>query len=133
VLNPEKGFYNTSNDYQIPLGWPHREALHYVWADPYRGQRVEEFLGSGRKFAVADMVQLQNSDLSIPARSLVPLLRGIEMPDAATQQAASRLLHPEMSIVLTIETCMRYGPGENIFRSFTLARKWSRWPKGFCC
>ncbi len=93
VLNPEKGFYNTSNDYQIPLGWPHRDALHYVWADPYRGQRVAEFLGSGRKFAVADMVQLQNSDLSIPARSLVPLLRGIAMPDAATQQAASRLLH----------------------------------------
>jgi penicillin G amidase len=93
VLNPEKGFYNTSNDYQIPPGWPHREALHYVWADPYRGQRVAEFLGSGRKFAVADMVQLQNSDLSIPARSLVPLLRGIEMPDAATKEAASRLLH----------------------------------------
>jgi penicillin amidase len=93
VLNPEKGFYNTSNDYQIPLGWPHRDALHYVWADPYRGQRVAEFLGSGRKFAVADMVQLQNSDLSIPARSLVPLLRGIEMPDAATKEAAGRLLH----------------------------------------
>ena len=92
VFNPEKGFYNTSNDYQIPSGWPHRDALHYVWADPYRGQRVAEFLGSGRKFAVADMVQLQNSDLSLPARSLVPLLRGIEMPDAVTQQAASRLL-----------------------------------------
>ena len=93
VLNPEKGFYNTSNDYQIPRGWPHRDALHYVWADPYRGQSVAEFLGSGRKFAVADMVQLQNSDLSIPARSLVPLLRGIEIPDVQTRQAASRLLH----------------------------------------
>jgi penicillin amidase len=93
VLNPEKGFYNTSNDYQIPPGWPHRDALHYVWADPYRGESVAEVLGSGRKFTVADMVQLQNNDLSIPARSLVPLLRGIEIPDAATRQAASRLLH----------------------------------------
>ncbi len=37
VLNPEKGFYNTSNDYQIPPGWPYKDALHYVWADPYRG------------------------------------------------------------------------------------------------
>jgi penicillin amidase len=92
VLNPEKGFYNTSNDYQIPIGWAHRDALHYVWADPYRGQRVAEFLGSGRRFAVADMVQLQNSDLSIPARSLVPLLRGVEMRDAAAKEAASRLL-----------------------------------------
>ena len=93
VLNPEKGFYNTSNDYQIPRGWPYKDALHYVWADPYRAQSVAEFLSSGRRFAVADMVQLQNNDLSIPARSLVPLLRDIEMPSSAAQQAASRLLH----------------------------------------
>ena len=93
VLNPEKGFYNTSNDYQIPRGWPYKDALHYVWADPYRGQSVAEFLSSGRKFSVADMVQLQNNDLSIPARSLVPLLRDIEMPTSAARQAAARLLH----------------------------------------
>jgi penicillin amidase len=93
VLNPEKGFYNTSNDYQIPRGWPYKDALSYVWADPFRAQSVAEFLSSGRRFSVADMVQLQNSDLSIPARSLVPLLRNIEMPTPATQQAAARLLH----------------------------------------
>ncbi len=93
VLNPEKGFYNTSNDYQIPRGWPYKDALNYVWADPFRAQSVAEFLSSGRRFSVADMVQLQNSDLSIPARSLVPLLRSIEMPTPATQQAAARLLH----------------------------------------
>jgi penicillin G amidase len=92
-LNPEKGFYNTSNEYQIPRGWPYKDALHYTWADPYRAQSVAEFLSSGRRFSVADMVQLQNSDLSIPARSLVPLLRDLEMPDSASQQAASRLLH----------------------------------------
>jgi penicillin G amidase len=38
------------------------------------------------------MVQLQNNDLSIPARSLVPLLRGVETTDAVAKQAASRLL-----------------------------------------
>jgi penicillin amidase len=93
VLNPEKGFYNTSNDYQIPRGWPYKDALNYVWADPFRAQSVAEFLSSGRRFAVADMVQLQNNDLSIPARSLVPLLRNLEMPDPVAQQAATRLLH----------------------------------------
>jgi penicillin G amidase len=92
VLNPEKGFYNTSNEYQIPRGWPYKEALHYTWADPYRAQSVAEFLSSGRRFSVADMVQLQNNTLSIPARGLVPLLRDIEMPSLAVQQAASRLL-----------------------------------------
>ncbi|MGD1090999.1 MAG: penicillin acylase family protein [Bryobacteraceae bacterium] len=92
VLNPDKGFYNTSNEYQIPRGWPYKEALHYIWTDPYRSQSVSEFLSSGHKFSVADMVQLQNNDLSIPARSLVPLLADLQLPDAVIQQAAARLL-----------------------------------------
>jgi penicillin amidase len=92
VLNPEKGFYNTSNEYQIPRGWPHKDALHYTWGDPFRALSVAEFLSSGRRFSVADMVQLQNSDLSLPARSLVPLLRDVEMPNPTLQLAASRLL-----------------------------------------
>jgi penicillin amidase len=93
ILNPEKGYYNTSNEYQIPRGWPYNEALHYIWTDPYRAQSVAEFLGSGRKFSVADMVQLQNNNLSLPARSLVPLLSDLEFSKAISQQAASRMLH----------------------------------------
>jgi len=92
AFNPAKGFFNTSNNYLIPAGWPYSEALHFVWADPFRADAVEEFLKSGRMFGVSDMVQLQNSDFSIPARSLVPLLRDLEF-SAASQPAASRLLH----------------------------------------
>ncbi|HLH40985.1 MAG TPA: penicillin acylase family protein [Bryobacteraceae bacterium] len=98
VLNPQKGFYNTSNEYQIPPDWPYKEALHYTWADPYRAQSVAEFLGSGRKFSVADMVQLQNNNLSIPARSLVPLLADLDVSNAAAQKAAERLLHWNFSL-----------------------------------
>ena len=93
VKNPDKGFYNTSNEYQIPRGWPYKEALHYVWTDPFRAQSVAETLGSGKKFTVADMVQLQNSDLSIPARGIVPLLKDLEMSDPATRTAAFMLTH----------------------------------------
>lgn len=92
VVNPEKGFFNTSNNYLIPPGWAYRDALHYVWADPYRADSVEEFLKSGRMFSVSDMIQLQNNDLSIPARSVVPLLRDLTFAKAASQQAAARLL-----------------------------------------
>ena len=91
VKDPEQGFYNTSNEYQIPRGWPFKQALHYVWSDPYRAQSVAETLGSGRKFAVADMVQLQNSTLSIPARSLVPLFRGVDIADPLAKRAAERM------------------------------------------
>jgi penicillin amidase len=79
VLNPEKGFYNTSNEYQIPRDWPYRSALHYTWADPFRAEAVSEFLSSGRRFTVADMAELQNDNLSIPARRIVPLLHGLKL------------------------------------------------------
>jgi len=92
VLNPEKGFWNTSNNYLIPAGWPYKDALHYSWADPYRASRVAEVLGSGRLFTVAEMVRLQNDDLSIPARSLVPLLQNLNFADQATAKARDRLI-----------------------------------------
>jgi penicillin amidase len=92
VKNPEKGFFNTSNNYLIPPGWPYKEALHYTWADPYRADTVEEFLRSARMFTVADVLLLQNSVLSIPARELAPLLREIHSPRQATEQARPRLL-----------------------------------------
>ncbi len=93
VLNPDKGFYNTSNDYQVPLGYDHMEAIHRVWADPYRGRAVAETLASGRKFSVADMMALHNNDISLPARSLVPLLRDVTIADPVSRKAAQRLLH----------------------------------------
>lgn len=93
VHNPEKGFFNTSNNDLIPPDWPYKEALHYTWADAFRADSVEEFLRSGRLFTVADMVQLQNNDLSIPARSLVPLLKDLTLDNPAAQQAQARLLN----------------------------------------
>jgi penicillin amidase len=92
VFNPEKGFYNTSNEYQIPRGWPYPEALHYTWADPFRAEAVSEFLSSGRRFTVADMAELQNNNLSIPARRVVPLLRDLKLSGTAAE-AQAKLLH----------------------------------------
>ncbi|HLG94782.1 MAG TPA: penicillin acylase family protein [Bryobacteraceae bacterium] len=92
VLNPDKGFFNTSNNNLIPPNWPYKEALHYTWADAFRADSVEQFLRSGRMFTVSDMIQLQNNDFSIPARSLVPLLRDLNIGNPAASQAQGRLL-----------------------------------------
>jgi penicillin amidase len=92
VADPEKGFFNTSNNYLIPREWPYEDALHYLWADPFRADRVAEFLQSGRTFSVSDMIELQNDNLSIPARALVPMLRDLPFAKQASQQAAARLL-----------------------------------------
>ena len=98
VENPEKGFFNTSNNYLIPADWPYKDALHYTWANPYRADSVEQFLRSGRTFTVADMIQLQNSVFSIPARELVPLLREISSPNLATEQARQRLVRWDFNL-----------------------------------
>ena len=81
VLNPDKGFYGTANNYLVPDGYPHWEALHYTWGDQMRAARVEEVLDSGRHMTVADMMRLQHDELTVAGRNIVPLLREVEMDD----------------------------------------------------
>lgn len=91
-LNPARGFVATANHYLFPNDYPYPEAVHYTWADPYRASRITEVLGSGRLFSVAEMARLQNDDLSIPARALVPLLKDVTLPSPASIRARDALL-----------------------------------------
>jgi penicillin amidase len=77
----------------METSWPNPDALHYSWTDSFRAQVENEALASGKKFSVADMMQLQNSNYSIPARRMVPLLRDIPISNPASNAAAQRLLH----------------------------------------
>src|SRR5205085_6871594 len=52
---------------------------HYTGADPYRSSRIAELLGGSTAHSVADMMRVQNDNVSIPARSIVPLLRNIPL------------------------------------------------------
>lgn len=93
ALNPPQGFLATANENVTPLDYPHKEAIGFNWADPYRGDRVAEVLASGRKHTPMDMALLQTDYLSIPARQLVPLLRNLKAADALTEQARIMLLN----------------------------------------
>jgi penicillin amidase len=90
-VNPPRGFVATANHYLFPNDYPYPEAMHYTWADPYRASRITEIVGSGRLFSVPEMARLQNDDLSIPARALVPLTRDVQV-GAATAKARDLLL-----------------------------------------
>jgi penicillin amidase len=83
VANPEQGYFATANNYLFPPDFQYKEALHYTGADPYRVSRISEVLGSGRLHTIADMMRLQNDNVSLPARSLVPLLRDVAVPGDA--------------------------------------------------
>ena len=90
--NPSSGFFITANHYLMPNDYPWPEAMHYTWADPYRASRITELLGSGRLFSVAEVARVQNDDLSIPARSLVPLLRDVRLTSEASAKARDLLV-----------------------------------------
>ncbi|MCC7418026.1 MAG: penicillin acylase family protein [Acidobacteria bacterium] len=90
--NPAKGFWVTANNYLFPLDYPYPDAQHYTGTDPFRAARISEALASGRLQTVADMMQLQNDTLSLPARSLVPLLRDLPMPNPEAAKAQALLL-----------------------------------------
>ncbi len=90
-VNPPRGFVVTANHYLFPNDYPWKEALHFSWADPFRASRIAEVLGSGRLFSVAETARVQNDDLSLPARALVPLTRDLAL-DAAAARARDRLL-----------------------------------------
>ena len=90
--NPERGFVATANHYLYPNDYPYPQARHYTWADPYRAHRITEVLDSGKRFNVAEMTRLQNDDLSIAARQLVPLLRDLPFASPAAAKARDLVL-----------------------------------------
>jgi penicillin amidase len=74
--NPRAGFIATANHRMIPPGYAYQ--VGFEWAPPDRFRRIQEVLGeaarTGHHLDVADMENLQNDVVSLPARDLVRLL-----------------------------------------------------------
>ena len=93
VYNPGAGFFATANNHLTPDDYPHMDAIGFEWSDPYRWARASEVLGSGRLHSIADMMALQTDYLSIPARTIVPMLRHVgPAGDPDTERARDLLL-----------------------------------------
>ncbi len=71
--NPASGFVTTSNENILPPGYS--KPLNYDWAEPFRHERLVEVLRDSSKFTRQDFERLQHDELSVAARSLVPLLK----------------------------------------------------------
>ncbi|GAB5551209.1 MAG: penicillin acylase family protein [Saprospiraceae bacterium] len=92
LYNPPSGMFATANENVTPKEYLHWDAIGFNWADPFRGNRVREVLSSGRKHTLADMAALQTDYLSIPARTLVPLLKPIKIEEDYLKEAQQYLL-----------------------------------------
>lgn len=87
-LNPAKGFIGTANQNVTPDDYEHWDAIGFSWADPYRGNRVNEVLAEKSKLTMEDMKALQVDYLSTAARSIVPLLSGLKFEGKAAEAKA---------------------------------------------
>ena len=91
-VNPKEGYIVTANNNLTPNDFPNRNAIGWEWASPYRAHRIEEVLGSGKRQTATDFMALQNDYVSLSARSLVPLLKGVSSADKETEKARKLLL-----------------------------------------
>jgi penicillin amidase len=89
LFDPPSGRIATANQDDLPPGYPY--AIGYEWADSFRYSRINEVLHSGERFALADMMRLQQDQLSLPARSLVPMLLATGPFGGRAREAADRL------------------------------------------
>ena len=93
LLNPSKGFFATANQNVTPADYTHWDAVGYTWADPFRGDRINEVLGANKHISITDMQALQTDYFSIPARSMVPFLKPFLFSDTLTAAACRLLLN----------------------------------------
>lgn len=90
-VNPPEGYVATANNNLTPTNFPHRNAIGWTWSSPSRAHRIEEVLNDGKRKTMTDFMALQADYLSIPARTLVPLLQNLFSPENRTEQAVSYL------------------------------------------
>jgi penicillin G amidase len=92
--NPAAGFVATANHKMIPENYPY--AVGFQWAPPDRFGRISQVISdaakSQHKLSVADMENLQNDVVSLPARDLQSLLKRAASNAQAAPGASLKLL-----------------------------------------
>ena len=117
VIDPPRGWFASANQNNLPPGFPF--AIGFQWTDPFRFDRIEEVLGSGRPFTLTDMMKLQQDELSLPARALVPLLRGLNVPPGRPSEALERLLAWDLVLRASSVAATIYVSWENALAAAT--------------
>ncbi|MCB0386654.1 MAG: penicillin acylase family protein, partial [Bdellovibrionales bacterium] len=82
-VNPPQGYLYSANQRPTEKGFPHY--LGWDYPEPYRGQRIREFLSRRDRMDWSDMVDLQNDILNSHARDVLP-----DMLDLVRDQLSER-------------------------------------------
>ena len=71
--NPANHFIATANHNILPAGYT--VPLNYEWALPFRFHRIDEMLGTRKKFTIEDFKHMQYDVASLPAKRLQAIVR----------------------------------------------------------
>ncbi|QQO44222.1 penicillin acylase family protein [Paracoccus sp. MC1862] len=86
AYNPEKGWFATANEMNLPANYPYKDyKVGFEWSDPSRIQRISEVLSADDQVSLADSMALQNDDHSVMQRRVVDLMKGLSLPETASQ------------------------------------------------
>jgi penicillin amidase len=92
MVNPERGWVASANEFNLPPGHPSRHLnLGYEWADPGRADRIDEVLSRPEPTSLEDSMRLQTDIVSNTALRAVGLLAGLASPDPQVQLALELL------------------------------------------
>ena len=93
AANPKEGWIASANEQNLPVTYPYRERkLGFEWSPGSRYQRVAEMLTGLPKVSIEDSMRMQNDVLSIPARRLQVVLKGLPLNDVRAKAASKMLL-----------------------------------------
>ena len=88
-FDPPRGWFASANQDNLPAGYTH--AVGFQWSEPFRFERAGELLAGEKRLDVADMTRFQQDELSVPLRTLVPMLLKLEPRGAKAKSAIGRL------------------------------------------
>jgi len=77
IENPEEGWYGTTNNHNIPEGYPN--VFSNAYRDPARIFRLREVMNATSEHTVEDSMTLQYDKKSMTAESLAPLFQGLRV------------------------------------------------------
>jgi penicillin amidase len=93
LLNPEQGYIVTANHAIVDNKYPH--FIAFDWSSGDRGYRINELIAaeisSGGNISLNDLARIQFDNLSLPARSYIPLMEELTSDDPDVQAAIERL------------------------------------------
>ncbi len=87
--DPPQGWFASANQNNLPAGYS--AAVGFQWAEPFRFDRLVEFFTPARRLGMEDLTRLQQDELLLPARSLVPLLVRLRPTGGRAVEALNRL------------------------------------------